>query len=413
MSKKLSPENLEEQIVKNIQSFISFIESKNLYYYIGQTNEPDRRLKEHNKTKGFKEMFVLVKHSKETIDYLEHYIISLYFDNKYCLNTQNYSNIKKDNICFKPYKSNDFYVYVSLKEQIDLKNINKNISLINVYSIINKNNNISVISILNNDKDKNISSSSKSSDISTNTSTTNSSSTISLSSSDEIIDETIEDYKEDKNNKKDNNKKDNNKKEDVKGDLKELPTKNKTKIQTKQKETTKRTSKKINDENKIKQNETKQTKTKSKELKEPKEPIEPKKTKETKENKDKTNKKIRQIELIDIDKINNIVKNLIQTINKNIIRKEGVKPFTKLRLDLCKDYKYTMHKICYKKKIDDDNIKQLYKSSNGLELSQIFYELKKYYHKQKEIDIKLDNFFCFLSTPHSCKDNNIIYFYLY
>ena len=116
---------------------------------------------------------------------------------------------------------------------------------------------------------------------------------------------------------------------------------------------------------------------------------------------------------INYNKINNTVKNLIQTINKNIIRKEGVKSFTKLRIDLCNDYKYTMHKICYKKKIDDDNIKQLYKSSNDLELSYIFYELKKYYHSQKEINIKLDNFFCFLSIPHSCKDNNIIYFYLY
>jgi len=409
MSKKPYQDKLENQIIKNIKSFISFIESKNLYYYIGQTNEPDRRLKEHYKTKGFKELFVLVKHSKETIDYLEHYIISLYFDNKYCLNTQNYSKIIKDDICFKPYKSNDFFVYVSLKDQIDINTINKNISLINVFSIINKNNNISVISLINNDiNDLNNSSSistlSKSltnTSTITSTSTTNSSYTISLSSEDEIIDET---FKEIDKNKKEKITKDTKDKNDlnVKGDLKQLPTKKSTKS------TIKSSNSKCKDIKETKDKNIKETKDKN--IKETKDKnIKEKEIKEKKDNK----KEIKQIEIIDKEKVNNTVKNLIQIINKNIIRKEGVKDNKYIRIDLCKDYKYIMHKICYKKKIDDDNIKQLYKSSNKLELSQIFYELKKYYHYQKEINIKLDNFFCFLSTIHSSKDNNIIYFYLY
>ena len=385
MNKKISPEKLEIQIVNNIKSFISFLESKNLYYYIGQTNEPDRRLKEHNKTKNFKEMFVLVKHSKETIDYLEHYIISLYFDNKYCLNTQNYSKIKKNDICFKPYKSNDFFVYVSIKQEIDLNEI-QDITFINIFSIINKNNNISVISLL----DKNISIEKS---ISSSSSTSSNSS--SIKSSDYENDDIIINKDTILQTKTPSLSSSSDEEEIIQEDIK--PTK-----QSKNSKETK------------KPTETKETK-EIKNIKETKNTKETRKSKEIKENKKDKNKKEKEIKKIDIDmeKINNTIKNLIQTINKNIIRKEGVKPFTKLRIDLCNDYKYTMHKICYKKKIDDDNIKQLYKSSNDLELSYIFYELKKYYHSQKEINIKLDNFFCFLSTIHSCKDNNIIYFYLY
>ena len=388
----------EEDIINNIKSFISFIENNNLYYYIGQTNEPDRRLKEHNKSKGFKELFVLIKHSKETIDYLEHYIISLYFDNKYCLNTQNYSKIIKNEQCFKPYKGNDFYIYVSLKEQIDIKNINKNISLINIYSIINKNNNISVISLLN--------------DLSTLSKSTSSLSsyTFENSSSSSSIDLNDEELINDKYISTDINKKPiNNKSKQTK-----------TNKQSNQQKTNKQTkSKSLSLEtNEIKQ-QSKQTKSKSLSLETNKTETKQTKNKEindeknNKQNKDNNKENKKDKKIIDFDKIKNTTNNLIQTINKNIIRREGVSVNKYLRIDLCKDYKYTMHKICYKKKIDDDNIKQLYKSSNDLELSYIFYELKKYYHYQKEIDIKLDNFFCFLSTKHSCKDNNIIYFYLF
>ena len=60
-----------------ITSLINIIDNYTKYdFYIGQTNNPKQRLKQHKQSKNFNFMIVIYKSSKEIIDILEYSLIN-------------------------------------------------------------------------------------------------------------------------------------------------------------------------------------------------------------------------------------------------------------------------------------------------------------------------------------------------
>lgn len=124
--------------IKFVYSIIDTIIDHKFNFYIGQTDLPDRRLSEHFKDKQFLQLIVVVKHSKDTIDYLEKLFIHHYFKNHQCLNTQDYPKNPKSPAVFKPYSGEDHFIYIALPDVIDVQYL-KHLPIINsYYSIVSK-----------------------------------------------------------------------------------------------------------------------------------------------------------------------------------------------------------------------------------------------------------------------------------
>lgn len=93
-----------ETIIKELTDIINLYTFDN--FYIGQTNNPKVRIKQHYKSKNFLSMIVVYESSKEIINILEYTTINIFKDFKTNLNNQiytdnNYSSIKGENIYFK------------------------------------------------------------------------------------------------------------------------------------------------------------------------------------------------------------------------------------------------------------------------------------------------------------------------
>lgn len=93
-----------ETIIKELTDIIKLYTSDN--FYIGQTNNPKIRIKQHYKSKNFLSMIVIYESSKEIINILEYTTINIFKDFKTNLNNQiytnnNYSSVKGGNIYFK------------------------------------------------------------------------------------------------------------------------------------------------------------------------------------------------------------------------------------------------------------------------------------------------------------------------
>lgn len=79
-----------------INSLIETIDKYTNYdFYIGQTNNPKQRLKQHKQSKNFNFMIVIYKSSKEIIDILEYSLINKYKSYANNMNNQTYENNTK------------------------------------------------------------------------------------------------------------------------------------------------------------------------------------------------------------------------------------------------------------------------------------------------------------------------------
>jgi hypothetical protein len=103
-------------IIKFIENYSNIID-----FYIGQADNPKRRLKEHYKTKKFIQMIVLYFHDNKTIDYLEKTIINYFYNNHNNMNYQNYSdyNVDKKEIFRLDTEKND-YLYIAFQSMVEI-----------------------------------------------------------------------------------------------------------------------------------------------------------------------------------------------------------------------------------------------------------------------------------------------------
>lgn len=81
--------NLINSLINNIDNYTKYD------FYIGQTNNPRQRLKQHKQSKNFNFMIVIYKSSKEIIDILEYSLINKYKSYANNMNNQTYENNTK------------------------------------------------------------------------------------------------------------------------------------------------------------------------------------------------------------------------------------------------------------------------------------------------------------------------------
>lgn len=81
--------NLINSLINNIDNYTKYD------FYIGQTNNPRQRLKQHKQSKNFNFMIVIYKSSKEIIDILEYSLINKYKSYANNINNQTYENNTK------------------------------------------------------------------------------------------------------------------------------------------------------------------------------------------------------------------------------------------------------------------------------------------------------------------------------
>ena len=140
-----------------INSLIETIDKYTNYdFYIGQTNNPRERLRQHKQSKNFNFMIVIYKSSKEIIDILEYSLINKYKSYANNMNNQSYDNnlkVQIDNSIQIP-DINDIeelhYLYIAFPFVI--KVLTDYIDLLNVK--VDENNKIKITSILNYSKKK-------------------------------------------------------------------------------------------------------------------------------------------------------------------------------------------------------------------------------------------------------------------
>lgn len=137
MNIKLSIEDICDNLINIINKFTSHI------FYIGQTDDLKRRLKEHYRDKRSIQIIGLYKNNKSIIDYIEQYLINTYHRNFNCMNKLvsttykklNNFNIDNNNLNDIIIQKNNIYpnidnvfnnqwVYILFKTRIDINDDN-------------------------------------------------------------------------------------------------------------------------------------------------------------------------------------------------------------------------------------------------------------------------------------------------
>lgn len=130
-----------EDIIKIINPLI-----ENNIFYIGQTDDPIRRITEHYKSKKVVMLIPLCKSNKSVIDSYEQKLIKEYCKHKNNMNLMIKNNPKEsnDNVVNTDNNgsNNDQYVYIAFKEIIELKD---NVLLNDALVITKVNNRIKVV----------------------------------------------------------------------------------------------------------------------------------------------------------------------------------------------------------------------------------------------------------------------------
>ena len=138
-----------DKLINRLIEIINFYTNKD--FYIGQTNNPRVRIKQHNGSKEFKFMIVLYESSKEIIDILEYSLINKFKTYKNNMNNQTYEKNKKtfniQNVEIPDItKINEIhYLYIAFPYVIKPSNH----EYIDTLEIKNVNNKIKVISSMN------------------------------------------------------------------------------------------------------------------------------------------------------------------------------------------------------------------------------------------------------------------------
>ena len=140
-----------------INSLINIIDNYTKYdFYIGQTNNPKQRLKQHKQSKNFNFMIVIYKSSKEIIDILEYSLINKYRSYANNMNNQTYENNTKilidPNIVIPDVNKIDEIHYLYIAFPFVVKVVSQYIDILNIK--VDGNNRFKVISTINYTKKK-------------------------------------------------------------------------------------------------------------------------------------------------------------------------------------------------------------------------------------------------------------------
>ena len=140
-----------------INSLINIIDNYTKYdFYIGQTNNPKQRLKQHKQSKNFNFMIVIYKSSKEIIDILEYSLINKYRSYANNMNNQTYENNTKtiinSNVVIPDVNKIDEIHYLYITFPYVIKVVSEYIDVLNIK--VDANNRIKIISTINYTKKK-------------------------------------------------------------------------------------------------------------------------------------------------------------------------------------------------------------------------------------------------------------------
>lgn len=140
-----------------INSLINIIDNYTKYdFYIGQTNNPKQRLKQHKQSKNFNFMIVIYKSSKEIIDILEYSLINKYRSYANNMNNQTYENNTKtiinSNVVIPDVNKIDEIHYLYIAFPYVIKVVSEYIDVLNIK--VDANNRIKIISTINYTKKK-------------------------------------------------------------------------------------------------------------------------------------------------------------------------------------------------------------------------------------------------------------------
>lgn len=140
-----------------INSLINIIDNYTKYdFYIGQTNNPKQRLKQHKQSKNFNFMIVIYKSSKEIIDILEYSLINKYKSYANNMNNQTYENNTKTiinpNVIIPDVNKIEDVHYLYIAFPFVVKVVSQYIDILNIK--VDDNNRIKVNSTINYTKKK-------------------------------------------------------------------------------------------------------------------------------------------------------------------------------------------------------------------------------------------------------------------
>lgn len=127
--------NLINSLINNIDNYTKYD------FYIGQTNNPKQRLKQHKQSKNFNFMIVIYKSSKEIIDILEYSLINKYKSYANNMNNQTYENNTKvvidSSIIIPNIKDIDEIHYLYIAFPFVVKVVSNYIDILNVKVDVN------------------------------------------------------------------------------------------------------------------------------------------------------------------------------------------------------------------------------------------------------------------------------------